>query len=366
MLPRILLTFFLMLSIGLSAPLLAENERPADRHHATILMYHHVSRSTPPSTSVSPERFIEHLDLLERDGFKIWPLDQVMDHLLNGQPLPDRVAVLTFDDAYASVFEKAMPIMQARELPFTIFVNAEPIERRHPLYMSWAQLREAQEIGGLIANHTLTHPHMHRRLEGETDAEWETRIRHEIEENQRLIETHTGPAPKYLAYPYGEYDPALEALVESMGYLAFGQQSGAASRYTRWTAIPRWAANGIYSNPDTLRTKLHALPFPIVSENPVSSVLDGTDRRPGLVLTLEPGDYSLRTLTCYGPGSRVLPISTRTLDNGQLEITVDTNHNLNTGRPRYNCTARHQSENRFFWFSRQWLMPREDGTWYEG
>lgn len=348
--------------------LLADDQQPvADRHHASILMYHHVSSSTPASTSVSPQRFIEHLELLQHEGFLVWPLEQIVAHLQNEQPMPDKVVALTFDDAFVSVYETALPELQERGWPFTIFVNATSIERGHPLNMTWDQLRAAREAGATIANHYLTHDHMHRRLEGETDEQWAARIRRDLAENQRLLEENIGVSlPRFLAYPYGEYSPELQAIVADMGYVGFGQQSGAASRFTSMTAIPRWAANGIYSDPTSLRTKLYALPFPLISEEPESTLLDGQNRHPALTLTLAPGDYNLRTLTCYGPNSRVLPVTQRQLPDGNIEIQVTTQQSLATGRPRYNCTARHKTENRYYWFTRQWLMPRPDGSWYDG
>ncbi|MBE0506444.1 MAG: polysaccharide deacetylase family protein [Marinospirillum sp.] len=336
----------------------------ADRFHAAILMYHHVSTRTPPSTSTSPANFVAHLDMLERDGFQVWPLDRVVQHLQRRRPMPDKIAVITFDDGYISVYEEALPILKARELPFTIFVNAQPIEEKRPLHMSWAQLRAAKDAGAIIANHTLSHTHMVRKLDDESQQDWQTRMTREIEENQQLIEKNLGATPKYLAYPYGEYTPELQELVRRLGYVGFGQQSGAASPFTGMTAIPRYAANGLSANPSSLRTKLHALPFPLASEEPVSTVLDGRNRRPELKFTIYPGDYRLQQLRCYGPDAQLLQVTRRTLEDERIEITVNSDKDLHTGRPRYNCTAPHATENRFFWFSRQWLMPNPDGNWY--
>ncbi|SFC15815.1 Polysaccharide deacetylase [Marinospirillum celere] len=336
------------------------------RFHASILMYHHISSSTPPSTSTPSKTFIEHLDMLERDGFEVWPLDRVVERIQRRRPLPDKIAVLTFDDAYISVYETAMPIMEERGLPYTIFVNADPINRDRPLYMSWDQLREAKEKGAIIANHTLNHPHMVRKQEGESQEEWLERMRHEVEENQRQLIDQLGTAPKLFAYPYGEYNPELEKLLRDLGYVAFGQHSGPASPFTSLQALPRYAANGIFANPNTLRTKLHALPFPLTSESPASGVLEAEERRPTLEFTMAEGDYRLNQLRCYGPGAEVLDVRTRRQDDGSVKVTVNTNKALNPGRPRYNCTAPHSAENRWFWFSRQWMLPRRDGSWYEG
>lgn len=361
----------LLLALGFSTLLAADDTEPEPTvyYHSTVIMYHHISTQTPPSTSTSPADFVKHLDMLEKDGFEIWPLDRVAKQIKRRRPLPDKTAVITFDDGYISVYEEALPILKERELPFTIFVNADPINEKRPLYMSWAQLKEAQEAGGIIANHTLSHTHLIRKLEDgegveESDADWLKRIAHEIDANQQEIIKNLGSAPKIFAYPYGEYNPEIQNLVKKMGYIAFGQQSGAASPYTSITGLPRYAANGTSANPASLRTKLHALPFPIVGEEPVSAVLDGSNRRPSLTLTLLEGDYRLKQLRCYGPDADRLNVSSKTLADGNLQISVNSDESLHTGRPRYNCTAPHKTENRYFWFTRQWLMPETDGSWY--
>lgn len=359
---------FILLLLALSpiTALAAKDDPPAPTtyYHAAIIMYHHISTSTPPSTSTSPADFIEHLNILEKDGFTVWPLVRIVQHLQRRRPMPDKIAAITFDDAYISVYKEALPLLKDRQLPFTIFVNADPINNQHPLYMSWQQLKEAQEAGGIIANHTLSHTHLVHKQEDESDKDWLARVKHEIDGNQQEITRHLGSAPKLLAYPYGEYTPEIQKLVQQMGYIAFGQQSGAANPYTGLTALSRYAANGTSANPSSLRTKLHALPFPLLSEEPASKVLDGNDRRPSLVLTLMPGDYRIKQLRCYGPGSQLLNIRVKALKDNNLQITIKSDQDLKPGRPRYNCTAPHKTENRYFWFTNQWLMPHLDGSWY--
>lgn len=347
-----------------SAQAATETAAPIMRQHASILMYHHVSERTPPSTSTSPDLLRQHLDLLEQEGFQVWPLERIVRHLQRRQPLPDKIAALTFDDGFISVYEAALPLLQERQLPFTIFVNANSVNGKHPLYMTWAQLQEAQQAGASIANHGLTHNHMIRKQEDETDAAWLARISHEIDANQAEIQRHLGSAPKILAYPYGEYNPDILRLVRQKGYVAFGQQSGPASFYMNLTALPRYAAAGTSAEVSSLRTKLLALPFPLVSEEPASPVLDGSERRPSLQLVLQAGDYRLNQLRCYGPDAQLLDVTTKQLPDTNWKIEVNSSKDLPAGRPRYNCTAPHTSENRYFWFTRQWLMPHADGSWY--
>ena len=80
-------------------PLRADSSESSDSR-TVILVYHHVDTTTPASTSVTPERFAGHLDLLAADGYRVVPLADVVEALRFGKPLPDRAVVLTFDDAY--------------------------------------------------------------------------------------------------------------------------------------------------------------------------------------------------------------------------------------------------------------------------
>ena len=82
---------------------------PEDK--AVILMYHNISEQTPSITSVTPETFKQHLRYLEDHKYSVWPLSKVLNHLLNNKPVPARTVVLTFDDAYISVYTEAYPLL---------------------------------------------------------------------------------------------------------------------------------------------------------------------------------------------------------------------------------------------------------------
>ena len=109
--------------------------RAAD--HATILMYHRFGEDRYPSTNVRIEQFEEHLEILASGPYNVWPLEQIVDHLLTGKPLPDRTVAITIDDAYLSVFEEAFPRLRDRGFHATLFVATRPVDRNLGGYMSW-------------------------------------------------------------------------------------------------------------------------------------------------------------------------------------------------------------------------------------
>lgn len=91
---------------------------------AGILTYHRISPRFPglprPLYNVEPERFREQLVGLRRRGYTFWTLRRLLDH--HGEPVPERVVVVTFDDGYQSVHAHAWPVLRQLEIPATVFL----------------------------------------------------------------------------------------------------------------------------------------------------------------------------------------------------------------------------------------------------
>src|SRR5690606_33663650 len=198
----------------------------ASAQAAVVLQYHHVSSATPASTSVTPELFQQHMDYLAQQKFRIVPLTELIEKLKRGEALPDDTVAITFDDAYESVYSTAYPLLKKRNWPFTIFLNTEPHDQEKKSFATWAQVREMADDGVTIANHSTAHNHLLRLKKGENRAQWRKRITAEILDAEKRIKEKTGQSHKMLAYPYGEYDNQVKALVKKLGFVAFGQQSG--------------------------------------------------------------------------------------------------------------------------------------------
>jgi len=116
----------------------------AQESQAVVLMYHHFGVNEHPSTNVRLAQFDAHLDYLAQAGYQVWPLTKVVDYLRQQKPFPGRVAAITIDDAYRSVFEQAYPRLRERGWPFTVFVATDGVDRHFKAYMSWQQMREMQ------------------------------------------------------------------------------------------------------------------------------------------------------------------------------------------------------------------------------
>jgi biofilm PGA synthesis lipoprotein PgaB len=317
---------------------------------AVILQYHHVDTRTPPSTSLPPDRFSEHMQYLADNGFTVLRLEDVITALRNNSELPDKAAVITFDDGYLSVYATAYPVLKEKGWPFTVFISAGLVSSNSALYASWDQLREMGGNGGTLANHTMTHPYFLDQPAGLSEADWLDGIRREIADAESMILAETGQSHRLLAYPYGEYNPQIQALVTEMGFIGIGQHSGPINGSSDFTALPRFPFSGIYAGMNGFSTKVNTLAFNTRVIDPVTPETDL--QNPQATLQFD-GDYRYDALACY---SNDVPMTLERLDSASVQYRI-TPQTRNTGRRfRYNCTAPGR-DGRFYWFSVPWVNP---------
>lgn len=323
--------------------------------HAVVFMYHRVGDRRYPSTNIRMEQFRAQLDYLQQHDYKVWALDRIMNYLQLNEPLPDRVVAITVDDAYLSFYRNAFPLLKARDLPFTVFVSTDVVDKGLPDFMTWEQMREMKGAGAAFGNHTADHAHLVIRHQGETEDAWRDRVRGDIAEGQERLQQELGGdanKKKLFAYPYGEYDDALSKLLEDMGYTAFGQQSGAIGQHTDRRRLPRYPMNEHYAVLDEFARKAASLPLPVTAISPREPVVQ--DNPPRLELTLAAGDYVVSQLACYATGQG--HIATRMLQQQPLRFSTQAAKPFASGRARYNCTAPTLDAKRWYWYSHPWLI----------
>lgn len=316
---------------------------------AVMLIYHHVAEDTPRVSSVTAAEFRGHLQYLRDNHFQVIGLDVLIDQLKSGKPIADNAVVITFDDSYENNYTTAHPILQEFGYPYTIFISPGDIDKRTGPVMSWQQIKQMSDDGVLVANHAMWHEHMARPEPGESEADWLKRMRQSILDAERRIKEETGQNHQWLAYPYGEFSAKLEQLVQELGFIGIGQQSGAIGPLTKLTRIPRYPAAGQYADLNDLAQKLRTLAFPITDYLAADQVISANP--PTLRLQLDITDFRKQQLRCFAGAEVLEPVW---LNDNTFEVKAS--KALNRGRSRYNCTAPSLSKKGYFyWYSQPWL-----------
>lgn len=317
---------------------------------AVILLYHHVAEDTPPSTSISPANFESHLIHLRDNEYNVIPLDLMIESLTNGTSLPEKAVVISFDDGYRSIYDTAFPLLEAFDYPFTLFLSTEPIDRGQSNYMSWDQVREMANSAAIIANHMVDHPYMLELKDGESTELWLQRLRLNLLLAEQRIEDETGHSYRYLAYPYGEYNPAIKELLQEENFIGFAQNSGSIGPSSDFLALPRFPLASIYANLDTAKIKFSTLPFKVSQLQPNSPVT--ASRSPAVTLQFEKGNYNFNQIACFA-NSQPIPMTWIDQQKGIVELKPDTS--FSGRRWRYICTAPDPHSDRYYWHSVQWI-----------
>lgn len=126
--------------------------------------------------------------------------------------VPDRLVVLTFDDAVRSHYTTVAPLLERYGFGATFFVTEfpNPPFSDTTLYMTWPQIAELGRRGFEIGNHTGHHTHVDRMNAARFGLEMKY-----IEDKLRAFGL---PAPVSFAYPAYVATPDAVRLLRERGY----------------------------------------------------------------------------------------------------------------------------------------------------
>ena len=128
------------------------------------------------------------------------------------RPLPEKVVVLTFDDAVRSQYTFVAPLLKEYGFGATFFICEFPASAKDKdKYLSWDEIAALNQMGFEIGNHTRTHAHIGKIPDGKIVEELNT-----IDEKSKACGI---PKTTTFAYPgYGMNGQALP-LFEQRGFL---------------------------------------------------------------------------------------------------------------------------------------------------
>jgi peptidoglycan/xylan/chitin deacetylase (PgdA/CDA1 family) len=248
-----------------------------------VLCYHAVSERWPAPLSVTPDAFERQLRFLVDRGYR----GATLTEALADRP-PGRTAVVTFDDAYRSVRELALPIMEGLGLPGSVYVPTDWPDRGEPMRwrgidhwldgpheheltcMSWEELGEMLDERWEVGSHTRSHP----RLTQLDDAG----LTDELEGSREVMRERLAIECSSLAYPYGDADRRVVAAAERAGY----RFAGTLPRRLHSPHPLDWPRVGVYHADSFRRWRLKVSPvMRRVRASRAWDVVEAVRRAPG-------------------------------------------------------------------------------------
>lgn len=323
---RINLLIALLGLMAAATPAQAQNIH--DRTAAVIFDYQRVGEDLSPTTNTTLEQFTAHLTELTDGAYHLASLDEITTALSKNDKLPDRTVAITFDGAYKSALQNAIPLLLAKDVPFTIFISPNQADGNTPDYMNWDDIKKlARNPRVTIGLHTSDYT----RLNDDRPEEMRRQINASLARYREVLKTE----PAYFAYPFGEYTKAYRSMIAESGFkAAFGQQSGIAYDGADIMALPRFAMTENYSDDDRFRMIASALPMPVTDITPDEPRIT-TQNPPTFGFTLDPSIADKASqMSCYvsEQGKPQMQVISKT----RIELRVT--KPFDGDRVRVNCT----------------------------
>jgi peptidoglycan/xylan/chitin deacetylase (PgdA/CDA1 family) len=265
---------------------------------APIFAYFDVGSDDDPDSNIQIDQFQAHIDLLQGEGFHVASVPDIIDAFERHTPLPDRTVGLTFDEAYRSVADNALPLLKAANMPATIFVTPRLVDRGGE-YMTWDDLRRAAHqgftIGAKIDLDDIADDSSTRTLAAMNDVK--ARIQQEI-----------GTAPTLFAYADGIATRPLRDMVQSRGFrAAFALQSGPATEEGDRFMLPRFPMTEEFGDIERFRIAANSLPLAITDVLPQDQTVEGSNP-PQIGFTVTDPDIDLSKIACFVEDQGKAPI----------------------------------------------------------
>lgn len=174
------------------------------------LSYHKIGNHRldgwPTWNYTGTDEFSAQLEWLQQRGWKFLSASEFLSAFHGHGALPEKGVLITFDDAYESLLENALPVLNRFSAPGIVFVptqfvgttnlfdnGIEPLER----IACWNTLA-ALEAGGVTVE---SHGCSHRGFSSLSPLE----IQQELEFSKEAIRKNLGKDSRMFAFPYGDF-----------------------------------------------------------------------------------------------------------------------------------------------------------------
>ncbi|NLW16427.1 MAG: polysaccharide deacetylase family protein [Firmicutes bacterium] len=194
-----------------SPPLDEEITPPVDPiEQIPILMYHVIGDGSGSlhELYVNPSVFASQMEYLYANGYHTITLEELYKHWQEGEPLPPRPIVITFDDGYRSDYEEAFPILQTYGFKAVHFLYVKKLQQGQGLTRE--EIATLMAAGHEIGNHTYSHVEIHRLSQ--------ERLAQETQTAKDALEEMLNIPIVSFCYPVGRYSTEAVNAVDAAGH----------------------------------------------------------------------------------------------------------------------------------------------------
>lgn len=226
-----------------------------------VLMYHSINSREKKAGDyvITPEALRSDLLWLREQGYQTVVVQDLINYVETGTPLPKKPVMITFDDGYYNNYLNAFPILQELRMKAVISIIISETDKYSQLdenrenysHLTWEQINEMMNSGLIEFQSHSYSLHKNRgsrkgigKKKGESTEEYQQVIREDVEKGQQRFVEMTGYAPIAFTYPFGAVSEDSYPVLEELGFRATLDAQGKLFRVTRDPAclrrIPRF------------------------------------------------------------------------------------------------------------------------------
>jgi len=229
-----ILTAFLIICLLFCSTVYAKG---SDVAKVPVLMYHSVGDGEN-DVIISAENFRSHLEVIRDNGFTPVSLSDLINFVDNGEELPQKPVLITFDDGYSDNYLNAFPILSEFGFKATVFVIGSSVgkltykDTEIPInpHFDYSEAKEMYD-SGLISIQSHSHD-MHQSqnaentdfarvnvlpFENESLLSYIKAFEKDFLTSKNNIEENVGNKVIAFAYPTGRYNAISEFLLKKNG-----------------------------------------------------------------------------------------------------------------------------------------------------
>lgn len=202
-----------------------------------ILMYHSIleDQQTTNDYVITPDKLEKDMLYLKNQGYTTIFMNDLINHVYEGTPLPDKPVILSFDDGYYNNLLYLLPLLEKYQMKAIVSLVGDFIERSsnsaekpsaNYSYLSWSDVNIMLASGRVeIGNHSYSLHKQNQRIGAEkkfleSDQAYQAMLKADLSKMQQLIQEHTGILPNTFVYPFGRVSKASLDVIRDLGFRA--------------------------------------------------------------------------------------------------------------------------------------------------
>ena len=199
-----------------------------------ILMYHFLATDNkkPNKWKILVNEFESDLKALKEGGFEAIFIQDLIDFVYSGAPLPEKPVILSFDDGASDFYVHAYPLLKEYDMKAVMAIigsqtdkYSEDTEQNKYAVpnLTWEQLREMKSSGLVeIQSHSYN---MHRdrgiaRKKGESARAYRERISTDAAKFSERVLEELGCTPTAFIFPFGAKSEESNDILKENGFMA--------------------------------------------------------------------------------------------------------------------------------------------------